>query len=163
MPLIVVYFVISIIQFLLRKTCRNPHLHWLMTNDVNWIWTMIWTKCMITSWIKALSRVSCKLFPFLRTVALLHCAHEQCVVSKALLERGRGVTSVSLNELVLNKNVLLLAAYSGLLRWLGKRQREWETGGGEETRGLYCFKLTHTLLLWPLEALQSHKWPIDAS
>lgn len=57
------------------------------------------------------------------------------------METGkRGLTSASLNELVINKNVVFLAAYSGLLTWLGKetervgnRRRRRSDKGKKET------------------------------
>ena len=62
-----------------------------------------------------------------------HCCPQcysarQYVASKrnALVETGKE----SLNELLIYKNV---AAYSGLLTWLGKRQGEWKAGGGVTT------------------------------
>lgn len=56
------------------------------------------------------------------------------------LEGGRRPASVSLNESVIHENVVLLAAYSGLLTRLGNGQRE---GGGGLTK--VKADMTHTL------------------
>lgn len=71
---------------------------------------------------------------------------------KALVESGKekkGLTSVSLNELLIYKNVVFLAAYSGLLTWEketegvgSRRRRRTDNGKRKQRSGL---ELTHTL------------------
>lgn len=55
--------------------------------------------------------------------------NEKKTLVKSGKEKG-GLTSVRLNELVRYKNEVFLAAYSGLLTWLGKRRSE----GGKRRR-----------------------------